>query len=130
MHLTFPFKFLVLNSKIKVLGEVKGIKKKKMLYLFVKIHEQDNLVLDGGEQVVFVNELVNIFVSQPQVDFQSSIITLIICVSTQNKHIHINKTHFQDFIFIEDHTFSRSEKQTFNKTKDNRPRKYRTLYIK
>lgn len=57
-----------------------------MFYLFVKIHKQDNLVLDGGEEVVFVNELVNIFMSQFQVDLQSTIITLIIRVSA---HTHI-----------------------------------------
>ena len=39
------------------------------LYLFVKVHEEHDLVLDGGEQVVFVDQLVNVFVPQPQVDF-------------------------------------------------------------
>lgn len=38
-------------------------------YLFVKVHEEDDLVLYGGEEVVFVDQLVNIFVSQSQVDF-------------------------------------------------------------
>lgn len=38
-------------------------------YLFVKVHEKNNLVLYGGEKVVFVDQLVNIFVPQSQVDF-------------------------------------------------------------
>lgn len=37
-------------------------------YLFVKVHEENDLVLYGGEQVVFVDQLVNIFVPQFQVD--------------------------------------------------------------
>lgn len=37
-------------------------------YLFVKVHEENDLVLYGGEQVVFVDQLVNIFVPQSQVD--------------------------------------------------------------
>lgn len=38
-------------------------------YLFVKVHEEYDLVLDGREKVVFVDQLVNIFVPQSQVDF-------------------------------------------------------------
>lgn len=50
------------------------------IYLFVKIHEENNLVLDGREKVVFVDQLVNIFVPQSQVDFQSSVIPLVVGV--------------------------------------------------
>lgn len=39
------------------------------LYLFVEVHEEHDLVLDGGEKVVFVDQLVNVFVPQSQVDF-------------------------------------------------------------
>lgn len=38
------------------------------LYLFVKVHEEYDLVLYGGEKVVFVDQLVNVFVPQSQVD--------------------------------------------------------------
>lgn len=37
-------------------------------YLFVKVHEEYDLVLYGAEKVVFVDQLVNIFVPQSQVD--------------------------------------------------------------
>lgn len=50
------------------------------LHLFVKIHEKDNLVFDGGEQVVFVDQLVNVLVPKPQVDLQGSVVTLVIRV--------------------------------------------------
>lgn len=50
------------------------------LYLFVKVHEENNLVLDGGEEVVFVDELVNVLVPQSQVDFQSSVVPLVVRV--------------------------------------------------
>lgn len=49
-------------------------------YLFVKVHEKNNLVLDGGEEVVFVDELVNVPVPQSQVDFQSSVVPLVVRV--------------------------------------------------
>lgn len=52
-----------------------------MVHLLVKVHEEDNFVLNGREEVVFVDKLVDIFVSQPQVDLQSSVIALVICVS-------------------------------------------------
>ncbi|KAG7267058.1 hypothetical protein CRUP_026301 [Coryphaenoides rupestris] len=35
-------------------------------YLFIKVHEEHDLVLDGGEEVVFVDQLVHVFVAQPQ----------------------------------------------------------------
>lgn len=38
-------------------------------YLFVEVHEEHDLVLYGREKVVFVDELVNVFVPQSQVDF-------------------------------------------------------------
>lgn len=50
-------------------------------YLFVKVHEKNNLVLNGGEEVVPVDELVNVLVPQSQVDFQSSIVPLVVRVS-------------------------------------------------
>lgn len=53
------------------------------LYLFVKVHEKNNLVLDGGEEVVLVDELVNILVPQSQVDFQSSVVPLVVCVPAE-----------------------------------------------
>lgn len=40
-----------------------------VFYLFVKVHEEYNLVFYGWEKVVFVDQLVNIFVTQSQVDF-------------------------------------------------------------
>lgn len=54
-----------------------------MVHLLVKIHEQNNFVLNRREEVVFVNKLVDIFVSQPQVDLQSSVIALVIRVSRE-----------------------------------------------
>lgn len=49
-------------------------------YLFVKVHEENDLVLDGGEEVVFVDELINVFVPQPQVDLQGSVVPLVVRV--------------------------------------------------
>lgn len=40
-----------------------------VFYLFIKVHEKYNLVLYWREKVVFVDQLVDIFVSQSQVDF-------------------------------------------------------------
>lgn len=53
------------------------------LYLFVKVHEKNNLVLDGGEEVVLVDELVNVLVPQSQVDFQSSVVPLVVRVPAE-----------------------------------------------
>lgn len=53
------------------------------LDLFVKVHEENNLVLDGGEEVVFVDELVNVLVPQSQVDFQSSVVPLVVRVPAE-----------------------------------------------
>lgn len=52
-----------------------------MVHLLVKVHEQNNFVLNRREEVMFVNKLVDIFVSQLQVDLQSFVIALVICVS-------------------------------------------------
>lgn len=51
--------------------------------LFVKVHEKNNLVLDGGEEVVFVDELVDVLVPQPQVDLQSSVVPLVVRVPAE-----------------------------------------------
>lgn len=49
-------------------------------YLFVKVHEENDFVLYGGEKVVFVDQLVNIFMPQSQVDLQGFVIPLVIRV--------------------------------------------------
>lgn len=54
-------------------------------HLFIKVHEKNNLVLDGGEEVVLVDQLVNVLVPQPQVDFQSSVVPLVVRVPAQAK---------------------------------------------
>ena len=48
-------------------------------YLFVKVHEENNFVLYGGKKIVFVDQLVHIFVPQFQVDLQGFVIPLVIC---------------------------------------------------
>lgn len=52
-----------------------------MVHLLIKVHKEDNFVLNRREEVVFVDKLVDVFVSQPQVDLQSSVVALVICVS-------------------------------------------------
>lgn len=47
-------------------------------HLFIKVHEEHNLVFYGREEVVFVDQLVNIFMPQSQVDLQGSVIPLVI----------------------------------------------------
>jgi hypothetical protein len=49
-------------------------------HLFIKVHEEHNLVFYGGEEVVFVDQLVNIFMLQSQVDLQGSVVPLVICI--------------------------------------------------
>lgn len=59
-------------------------------YLFIKVHEEHYLVFYGGEEVVFVDELIDIFVSQSQVDLQGPVITLVIRVAAwTSKRQHI-----------------------------------------
>lgn len=48
-------------------------------YLFVKVHEENNFVLYGGEKIVFVDQLVNVLVPQFQVDFQGFVVPLVVC---------------------------------------------------
>ena len=49
-------------------------------YLFIKVHEQNDLVLYGGEEVVFVDQLIHVFVPQPQVDLQCPVVALVVRV--------------------------------------------------
>lgn len=62
------------------------------LHLFVKIHEKDNLVFDGGEQVVFVDQLVNVLVPKPQVNLQGSVVTLVIRVPVEPGRPRVTQT--------------------------------------
>lgn len=58
------------------------------VHLLVKVHEEDNFILNGRKEVVFVDKLVDVFVSESQVDLQSSVIALVICVSKDRHKRH------------------------------------------
>lgn len=55
-----------LDKTLKINRTVEG--SRPGFNLFVEVHEENDLVFYGGEQVVFVDQLVNIFVPQSQVD--------------------------------------------------------------
>lgn len=57
-------------------------------HLFIKVHEEHNLVFYGREEVVFVDQLVNIFMPQSQVDLQGSVIPLVICIPAWTEETH------------------------------------------
>lgn len=64
-------------------------KQSNKIHLLVKVHKEDNFVLNGREEVVFVDKLVDVLVPQFQVYLQSFVIALVIRVSritdAQNK---------------------------------------------